>query len=98
MLKINSLEPEKTDSRNLIYLGISMDQDDIITEKRTTLMVKNIPNKYTLQMIIDLLNEELEGSYNFINCPTDLKVIFLIQNNCNIGYFFINFVDKHKMY
>ncbi len=47
-----------------------MNLSDIINLKdnRTTIMIKNIPNKYTQKM--------------------------LLQNKCNVGYAFINFVDS----
>lgn len=54
---------------------------------KCTIMLKNIPNKYTSSMLIDLLNEEHYGCYDFLY----LRMDFL--NECNVGYAFINFVD-----
>jgi hypothetical protein len=54
---------------------------------RTTCMIKNIPNKYTQQMLIEFLNDTHKGRYDFIYLRMDFK------NKCNVGYAFINFVS-----
>jgi hypothetical protein len=62
---------------------------------RTTCMIKNIPNKYTLEMLIELLNEDHYGAYDFVYLRMDF------QNNCNVGYAFVNFIDVeyvHEFY
>ncbi|KAF5196619.1 Mei2-like [Thalictrum thalictroides] len=54
---------------------------------RTTLMIKNIPNKYTSKMLLAAIDERHRGTYDFIYLPIDFK------NKCNVGYAFINMID-----
>jgi hypothetical protein len=38
-------------------------------------MIKNLPNKYTLNLLLDDLNQNFENKFDFINLPVDIKVI-----------------------
>jgi hypothetical protein len=51
----------------------------------TTIMLRNIPNKYTRDMLVKQLNIEHKGLFDWIYLPIDFK------NKCNVGYAFINF-------
>ncbi|KAL2253830.1 protein MEI2-like 4 [Sesamum indicum] len=66
-----------------------LDIDRIVRgeDKRTTLMIKNIPNKYTSKMLLAAIDERHRGTYDFIYLPIDFK------NKCNVGYAFINMTD-----
>lgn len=51
----------------------------------TTVMLRNIPNKYTREMLVKQLSLEFKGLFDFLYLPIDFK------NKCNVGYGFINF-------
>ncbi|KAL9229226.1 hypothetical protein vseg_004714 [Gypsophila vaccaria] len=53
-------------------------------DSRTTLMIKNIPNKYTSKMLLAAIDENHKGTFDFLYLPIDFK------NKCNVGYAFIN--------
>ncbi|KAF8390746.1 hypothetical protein HHK36_025273 [Tetracentron sinense] len=42
-------------------------------DTRTTLMIKNIPNKYTSKMLLAAIDEHHRGTYDFIYLPIDFK-------------------------
>ncbi|XP_062223230.1 protein MEI2-like 4 isoform X2 [Phragmites australis] len=60
-------------------------------DSRTTLMIKNIPNKYTSKMLLAAIDESHKGTYDFIYLPIDFK------NKCNVGYAFINMTNPHHI-
>ena len=74
--------------KNLLIL------DDIISGKdtRTTVMIRNIPIKYTDSILINAL-EEFKGKYDCLYMPYDY------EKKGNKGYAFINFVNPlHILY
>eukprot|EP00826_Nyctotherus_ovalis_P026088 TRINITY_DN2035_c0_g1_i5.p2 TRINITY_DN2035_c0_g1~~TRINITY_DN2035_c0_g1_i5.p2 ORF type:complete len:147 (-),score=25.78 TRINITY_DN2035_c0_g1_i5:273-713(-) len=64
---------------------------DVLTgvDLRTTVMIKNIPNKYTQKMLLDKINSNHSMEYDFLYLPIDQN------NNCNMGYAFINFTSPY---
>ena len=55
-------------------------------ENKTSLMIRNIPNKYDKKMLLNSIDEHNSGRYDFFYLPIDYR------NNCNMGYAFINFI------
>ena len=83
----NSTQGNKCE-KNLLNL------DDIVTGKdtRTTVMIRNIPIKYTDSILIKDL-EEFKGKYDCLYMPYDY------EKKGNKGYAFINFVNPlHILY
>ena len=56
-------------------------------DKRTTLIIRNIPNKYTISLLLKELDHNYENKYDIVYLPQDYI------NNSNLGFGFINFVN-----
>ncbi|KAK9934523.1 hypothetical protein M0R45_021663 [Rubus argutus] len=90
-------QPKKYDTRFLIKEDVMIEST---SDTRTTLMIKNIPNKYSQKLLLSMLdnhcihcNEQIlrDGdevqplsSYDFVYLPIDFN------NKCNVGYGFVN--------
>lgn len=51
-----------------------VDLQNIGRDPRTTLMIKNIPNKYTVQNLSSEIDYEHSNTYDFLYLPCDIKV------------------------
>lgn len=80
-------EAERRAQQERLY-GLDMARIAAGQDRRTTLMIKNIPNKYTQKMLLALLEERFARTrpfpFDFFYLPIDFK------NRCNVGYAFIN--------
>ncbi|KAK9113339.1 hypothetical protein Syun_020136 [Stephania yunnanensis] len=81
----NEASPNHADNKKQYELDINriVSGEDL----KTTLMIKNIPNKYTSKMLLAAIDERHHGTYDFIYLPIDFK------NKCNVGYAFINMTN-----
>ncbi|KAI0395334.1 RNA recognition motif 2-domain-containing protein [Xylariaceae sp. FL0594] len=61
------------------------------TDVRTTIMLRNIPNKVDQAMLKRIVDESSWGKYDFMYLRIDFA------NDCNVGYAFINFVDLTRV-
>ncbi|WVZ85407.1 hypothetical protein U9M48_032343 [Paspalum notatum var. saurae] len=85
----NESNVNQSDNKRLFELDI----ERIVRgeDSRTTLMIKNIPNKYTSKMLLAAIDESHRGTYDFIYLPIDFK------NKCNVGYAFINMINPENI-
>ena len=56
-------------------------------DKRTTLIIRNIPNRYTISLLLQEINKNYYRKYDVVYLPQDYI------NNSNLGFGFINFLD-----
>lgn len=66
-------------------------EDDILHDPRTTIMIRNIPNKYTIKELSEEIDQRFGNTYDFLYLPCDIK------NQCNVGYGFINFLSTQYL-
>jgi len=85
----NTMRQNKQNNNSNAELNFSLDLNSLLTgtDCRTTIMVRNIPNKYNQLMLLEEVNLNHEGTYDFFYLPIDFK------NKCNVGYCFINFLE-----
>jgi hypothetical protein len=60
-------------------------------EEKTTVMLRNLPNDYKRQDLLDLLNKHgFKGKYDFVYLPTDFK------HFAGFGYAFVNLINHEE--
>lgn len=74
--------PNKSAAQAIILWKIERGQD-----VRTTVMMRNIPNKMTCWQLKEVLDQTSHGKYDF----SYLRIDF--QQGTNVGYAFVNFAD-----
>jgi len=65
---------------------IDLDRIMNLEDIRTTIMIKNIPNKYDMKQMLREINSRHKDRFDFFYLPIDYG------NHCNVGYAFINFL------
>jgi hypothetical protein len=79
--EMKSMKQNKRTSDINIYKILTLE------ERRTTLMIKNVPNKFTNDIFLSIFNKEFEDKFDLFLLPTDIK------EKKNYGYAFINFIN-----
>jgi len=69
--------------KNIIHIENILKSKD----KRTTLIIRNIPNRYTISLLLQEINKNYYRKYDVVYLPQDYI------NNSNLGFGFINFLD-----
>ena len=57
------------------------------TDKRTTLMLKNLPNRLSEQRLAELIGATHAGQFDSLHLPID------VRKGRNAGYAFVNFAS-----
>jgi hypothetical protein len=60
-----------------------------LEDRRTTVMIKNIPNKFNRDMLLNIIDKNFKGAYDIFILPTD------VNRYKNFGYSFINFTCSY---
>ncbi|KAF9451940.1 hypothetical protein P691DRAFT_662059 [Macrolepiota fuliginosa MF-IS2] len=71
------------------FLNIARIEEGLDT--RTTVMIKNIPNKMTAKDLIQYISDVCLRKIDFLYLRMDFK------NGCNVGYAFVNFIRVQDM-
>ena len=69
--------------KNIIHIKNILKSKD----KRTTLIIRNIPNRYTISLLLNEINKNYYRKYDVVYLPQDYI------NNSNLGFGFINFLE-----
>jgi hypothetical protein len=86
---INYYYEEKEKENEELYLNLNI--NDILSQKdkRSTIMIKNIPNKFNQEYILSIINQNFRGTFDVFVLPTDINKLK------NFGYAFINFTSSY---
>ena len=96
---IINIFPGNVGNMNIIYNNPFIEKDfepnidmkKVLTfeDKRSTLMIKNIPNKFTREKLLEFIDKNFKGTYDLFILPKDSN------KNRNFGYAFINFISSY---
>ena len=70
-------------------LNIDIKRIICLEDRRTTLMIKNIPNKFNRDLLLSIIDQNFKKAYDLFILPTDAN------RYKNFGYSFINFTSSY---
>ena len=95
-ININSNERKSNISSKMknnykYYNDVIVDIKRVISleDKRTSIMIKNIPNKFTKDILLHIIDQNFSEAYDIFILPIDMN------KNKNFGYAFINFISSY---
>ena len=83
----NEIKVEKEEEE--MNLDLNINNIISLKDKRSTLMIKNIPNKFNQEYILNIINQNFKGTFDVFVLPTD------VNKFKNFGYAFINFTSSY---
>ena len=72
-----------------VELNLDINKVISLEDKRTTVMIKNIPNKFKQDLLLRIIDQNFKGTYDLFILPTDANKFK------NFGYCFINFTSSY---
>jgi len=92
--KLFSFNNEKINQNHNTNKSNEIIDEKIISgeDNRTTLMIKNIPNKYNVPLLFDEIKQFYNGTFDYLYIPFDLN-----NQDSNLGYAFINFIHPFQI-
>ena len=85
--KDSSIEP--LPSKKKFRLNVDIKMILSLEDRRTTVMIKNIPNKFKRETLLNLIHPNFKSAYDIFILPTD------VIRYKNFGYCFINFTSTY---
>ena len=90
LLANNSLtESAKKAEETGADMNLIIDKVISCEDMRTTIMIKNIPNKFNRELLLEIIDQHFKGTYDTFVLPTD------VNKYKNFGYSFINFTSSY---
>ena len=80
---------ELTPNIEEVDLTLNINKVISLEDRRATVMIKNIPNKFNQDLLLSIIDQNFKGTYDLFILPTD------VNKFKNFGYCFINFTCSY---